>query len=119
METNKLIIVFILLISFTSCNGLFLNKSRNIRLAKKYKKECLKKTQNTHNDTIQLKSNRVCIKEKNKKFSIGRIKNDSQFGIWYYYKKKANKYNCYLIKKKMRNDSIIIYSSSIVNYRKW
>jgi len=119
MEIKKLIIIFLLTFLLTSCNSLFINKSKQIRLAKEYQKECLDNRINNKLDTIQLTSNRFCIKKSNNKFAIGKIRNNQKRGLWYYYNKKKGKYECYLIQKRLKNDSIIIYRSSIVNYRKW
>jgi len=117
---DKRIITFTILISlFVSCNSLFINKTRSYKTSQKLINECVEKW-DTGKDTIKLKSNRVCIKRKSNRLEIGKIKNNKKIGKWYYYDKLVSKdYKCYLIVKKIKNDSIIIYSSRMINYRKW
>lgn len=119
METKKYIIILVLAMSLISRKSLFVSKQRYLLKAKKYQNECVIKMQSSNEDTIKFNLNRICLIDKNENFSFGKIKKGKKIGMWYFYKKEDTIYKCYLIQKKIKNDSIIIYSSSLVNYRKW
>ena len=104
---------------------LFLNcksyrRKRNYQLSKRYMYEYLQKKDDSK-DTIPLSSGKIGIKNTPNKIIIVKLKNGNRTGKWFYYEfnKERNRYECYRIVKKTKNDSVIIYSSRLINYRYW
>ncbi len=114
----KAIINILLLWLFFSCksNSVFILSKKNNRIAKYYKEKVFSENY-SNTDTLLIEKKVYCIIKGPNEFEVGKIKNNSRVGKWFFYNNEEGILKCYMIKKYTYNKSKNIFSNGIYNKR--